>query len=104
VTFAALFASGVLGISVLGSFRHLLSRIGAPWYVWLILPIVLVTILARKEIEWLPDPEARRKWSRWLVFGSLVIALIVARLRPHHAPAAEPTLPERHDRAQVRGR
>lgn len=103
VTFAALFATGVLGISVLGGFRHFLSQLGAPWYVWFILPIIVVTILARKEIEWLPDPEERRKWSRWLVFGSIVIALIVARIRPHHEPAPQPAAPELHGGARVRG-
>ena len=35
VTFAGLFASAILGVSLLAGFKHLLVRLGAPWYVWL---------------------------------------------------------------------
>lgn len=88
VTFAALFATGVLGISVLGALRHFLSRIGLPWYLWLIAPFVVVSLFARKEQEWLPDPDLRRRCARWLVIGSIAGALLIARFLP--APAAEP--------------
>lgn len=72
----------MLGLSVVSAFRHLLGRLGAPWYVLFVAPIVVVTILARKEPEWMPDPVQRRKWSRRLVFGSLVIFLLVAIFSP----------------------
>jgi hypothetical protein len=82
VTFATLFASGILGLSVLGTFRHLLSRWGAPWYLWLLLPLILVTIVARKEDEWLPDPALRARCARWLIFGSIAIVLVMSRFGP----------------------
>ena len=84
VTAAALFALAVLGISVLGGFRHLLSRLGAPWYVWLLLPLAAVAVLARKEAEWMPDETERRKWSRRLIVGSLLLALLAARFSARH--------------------
>ena len=106
VTFAALFASGILGLSVLGSFRHLLSHWGAPWYFWFIAPFLIIAILSRKELEWLPDPELRMRCSRWLVLGSIAIVLITAWLaprRPDPVPITEqPTAPV--DRAQVQRR
>lgn len=82
VTFGALFALGVLGLSVVSAFRHLLHRMGAPWLVLFVAPFVVVTILAKKEPEWMPDPVQRRKWSRRLVFGSLVIFLLVTFFAP----------------------
>ncbi len=82
VTFAALFALGVMGVSVLGTFRHVLSRLGAPWYVWLLAPVLVVTILARKEAEWMPDAERRRRWSWGLIGGSIVIALLAMKFAP----------------------
>lgn len=92
VTFAALFALSLLGVSVLSGFRHLLARAGAPWYIWLLVPIFLVAYLARKETQWLPQLETRRRWARGLFFGSIVIALLIAKFGPAHrdrAPAAE---------------
>ena len=82
MTFAALFALGVMGVSVLGSFRHVLSRLGAPWYVWLLVPVMVVTMVARKEAEWMPDPERRRRWSWGLIGGSLLIALLAIKFAP----------------------
>lgn len=82
VTFAALFALGVLGISALGWFRHLLRGLGAPWYLWLLLPLAVVSVLARKETEWLPDPERRRKWAWGVMAGAILLALLVAKLAP----------------------
>lgn len=82
VTFAALFAFGILGLSVVSSFRHLLVRLGAPWCLWLFVPIVLVSYCARKESEWLPVVETRRMWARRLFFGSIGIALLLAFFGP----------------------
>lgn len=104
VTFAALFACGVLGVSIVGGFRHLLSRLGAPWYVWLLLPMIVVAIVARKETEWLPDLDERRKWSKRLVFGSIILSLVIAKFHrpPPAAPASQHApVPERHGRAQI---
>lgn len=95
MTFAALFACGILGLSVTGSFREFLSGLGAPWYVWLPAPIVAVAILAKKETSWLPEADARRKWARRIFFGSLVLAVALAWLLPAKPePPAQP-IPDR---------
>jgi hypothetical protein len=44
-----IFAVGLFGFSAVGAFRHALSRLGAPWYVWLLVPIFVGTVLVRKE-------------------------------------------------------
>lgn len=82
ITFAALFASALLGFSILGGFRHLLTRLGAPWYVWLVVPILVVGFVAKKEIEWVPDQTRRRTWARRVFFGSIVLAALIAWWRP----------------------
>lgn len=88
VTFAALFAFGLLGVSVLGWFRELLERLSAPWYVWFAAPIVLLSFLARKETEWIPDERQRRWWARGLVIGSIVVVILLAKLAPEETPGA----------------
>src|SRR5687767_4037127 len=80
VTFAGLFACGVLGISVIAWFRELLTKLGAPWYAWLLVPIIAVAMLAKKELEWMPELDTRKKWARRLFFGSIVIAVTLAFL------------------------
>ncbi|MEO7599207.1 MAG: hypothetical protein ABIV50_09770 [Opitutus sp.] len=105
VTFAALFASGILGLSVLSSFRHLLSRWGAPWFFWLLAPFLVLAILSRKEQEWLPDPELRTRCARWLVLGSVAIVLISTWLSPKRPdPQRAPATGEPIGRAQVQRR
>lgn len=88
MTFAALFALALLGFSVLGWFRALLDRLGAPWYVWFLAPIVLLTFLSRKETEWIPDEKRRHQWSRWLVIGAIVGAILIAKFAPDAPPPA----------------
>jgi hypothetical protein len=99
VTFAALFALGLLGVSVLGWFRELLERLNAPWYVWFVAPIVLLSFLARKETEWIPDERQRRWWARGLVIGAIVVVILLAKLAPEK-PASPPTR-EPQGRARV---
>ncbi|MDO8538884.1 MAG: hypothetical protein Q7S40_00475 [Opitutaceae bacterium] len=82
VTFAALFACGILGLSVVAEFRHLLTRWHAPWYAWFIIPMLAIGYLAKKETQWMPEVETRRKWSRRLFVGSIVIALLLAKFGP----------------------
>lgn len=89
VTFALLFASTLFGLSVIASFRHLLGLWGAPWYVWLLVPIIAVGYLAKKEVEWMPDPETRRKWARRIFFGSIAVALVIGFFRPEPKTEAE---------------
>jgi hypothetical protein len=87
VTFAVLFATALLGISVLGGFRHALRQMGAPWYVWLVLPLFAVSFCARKEAEWIPEPEARRKWAWRIVAGSIGLSIAIAVFSPERPPA-----------------
>jgi hypothetical protein len=81
VTFAALFACGLLGLSVVGEFRHLLGRWHAPWYAWFLIPMIAIGYLAKKETVWMPEVEQRKKWSRRLFVGSIVIAIALALFR-----------------------
>lgn len=96
VTFAALFACGLLGVSVLGEVRGLLDRIDAPWYVWLLAPIVLVSTLAKKEQEWIPDERKRLWWARGLVIGAILAVILIAKLAPDEQPAHAPEGTSKH--------
>jgi hypothetical protein len=87
VTFAAMFALGILGVSAISEFRHFLVRLGAPWYAWLLVPMFAVGYLARKETEWLPEATTRRRWARGLFFGSILIAILIAKFGPTRRPA-----------------
>lgn len=81
VTFAALFASVVLGVSIAGGFGRLLASLGVHWLYVLILPIVLFAWLNRQEPRWLPDTQ-RRKWiARGLIFGSALLAIVINQIR-----------------------
>lgn len=95
ITFAALFASVVLGASIAGGLRHLLSALGVHWLYVLILPTVLFAWTSRREALWLPDERKRRLVARSLLLGSLALALLFAWLRPapppHHLPPARAT-------------
>jgi hypothetical protein len=93
VTFAALFAVSLLGFSVIATLRHMLSWLNAPWFAGFLLPLFLIAILARKETEWIPDPEQRYAWARRLILGSIVAAAAAALLlpKPPRAPEPEPT-------------
>ncbi|MEO6568994.1 MAG: hypothetical protein ABIO94_09560 [Opitutaceae bacterium] len=82
ITFAVLFAFSLIGVSVIGALRHLLREVGAPWFVWLVVPFVAVVVLARKEVEWMPDPEERRKWALRIVLGAIAAAVVIAKLAP----------------------
>lgn len=82
VTFAAMFALALLGFSLVSEFRHLLTRLGAPWYAWLLVPIFAVAYFAKKEAQWLPDVTKRRRWARGLFFGSILIAVLIAKFGP----------------------
>lgn len=88
VTFAALFAFSVLGISAVHVLRQALGALGAPWLLLLILPIVLVSTVARRESEWMPDEEQRKRWSRRLVFGAIALSALLALLAPKPTPPA----------------
>jgi hypothetical protein len=102
VTFAALFALAMLGVSAVGSFRHVLRELGAPWWLALILPAVLIAVIARKEKDWMPDAERRSKWARWLAAGAIAFVMIAAKLAPDKPEPARPERAESQGRAGVR--
>jgi hypothetical protein len=86
ITFAALFACGVLGISTIATLRGWLTRSGAPWYIWLIVPGIIVTLIARKELQWVPNVAERRRWARRIFFGSIILSGLLAVFRPAPPP------------------
>jgi hypothetical protein len=77
VTFAALFASFLLGWSLSHEVNVLLTRLGVHWLYALILPVLLFGWLSKKEEHLLPDPVKRRRWARSLILGSILLALLL---------------------------
>lgn len=92
VTFAALFALGMLGFSVLHALRRMLHAMHAPWYLWLLLPFVIVSAASRWETRLLPDEAQRKRWARGLVFGSVALALLIAKFAPTPEPENRQTV------------
>ena len=82
VTFAALFASVLLGASIAGGFHHLLAALGFHWLYVLLVPIFLFSWLSKKEPIWLPDEGKRKLYARSLIVGSILVAILIAKLRP----------------------
>lgn len=82
VTFATLFASVLLGASIAGGFKHLLAALGIHWLYVLLIPIFFFSWMSRKEAVWIPDPAKRKFYARSLILGSIVMALLIAWLRP----------------------
>ena len=78
VTFALLFASLLLGASIAGGFQKLLAALGVHWLYAMLIPIGLFWWLDKKEPTWLPDMEKRKLYARSLIFGSILIAVLVA--------------------------
>ena len=90
VTFAALFASLLLGVSIADGVRHLLSMLGVHWLYVLILPAVLFGWMAKREPQWFGDEPKRRRIARSLLVGSIVLAVLIAWLRPDKTEAEDP--------------
>jgi hypothetical protein len=82
VTFAALFASLLLGASIAGGFQKLLTSLGVHWLYVILIPIFLFSWLSKREPHWLPDERKRRLYARSLLVGSIVVAILIAWLRP----------------------
>ena len=96
VTFAALFASLVLGASISGLVHRALAAIGVHWLYALILPVFLFGWLSKREARWIPDERKRKLYARSLLAVSLALALLVGWLRPTpDAAAARPAVEER---------
>jgi len=81
ITFAALFASVLVGASIAGGFQHLLSALGVHWLYVILVPIFLFSWLAKKEPVWFPDEAKRRLYARCLIAGSILFAVLVVWLR-----------------------
>lgn len=80
ITFAALFASGLIGLSLMRGLVHLLGELGVPWLGLIVLPMVIVGVLAKREKQWIPDETRRRVWARSLLFGSIALAILMAAI------------------------
>jgi hypothetical protein len=74
VTFAALFASAVLGFALDAMIRRILFAAYVPLFTAFLIPAVIIAILAKKETRWMPDPVLRRRIALGLVVGSLLVA------------------------------
>jgi drug/metabolite transporter (DMT)-like permease len=95
VTFAALFAFGILGISIGRIIKNALGAMGIPFVGLIILPIIIIGMIAKREERWLPDPAMRKKWSRRLVFGAIGASVLLALLSPKPKPTeGAPTQPD----------
>ncbi len=81
VTFATLFAFLILGISIPGSFQHLLGSLGVHWLYVLIIPSVAFGWLASREPRWLPDEIVRRRIARGILLAAVVAAILIRWLR-----------------------
>ncbi len=81
VTFAALVASVLVGVSIAGGFHRLLAALGVHWLYVILIPIFLFSWLAKQEPRWIPDERRRKLYARSLIIGSVLFALLVAGLR-----------------------
>lgn len=81
VTFSALFASFVLGVSIAGGVNRLLASLGIHWLYVIILPLVLFAWMNKKEPQWIPDKERRKKIARVVLWGSVVLAVVINQIR-----------------------
>jgi hypothetical protein len=57
-------------------------------------PTLALALLVRKEPEWIPDEQVRRRWAQGLVVGSVLAALLASfRLEAAPEPARSPEAP-----------
>lgn len=81
VTFATLFASVLLGLSIAGGVGRLLASLGVHWLYVLILPALFFAWLNRQEPRWIPEAARRKLVARALIFGSAVLAILINQIR-----------------------
>jgi len=82
VTFALLFASFLVGLSLSHYVKVVLTQLGVHWLYVMILPVVLFIWLAKREDRIIPDEAKRKRWARGLIAGSILLALLIAWLKP----------------------
>ena len=81
VTFAALFASLLLGWSISAELAQGLARLGVHWLYAMILPAVLFMWLAKREDRFIPDESKRKLYARSLIGGSVLVAILIGWLK-----------------------
>lgn len=81
VTFSALFASFVLGVSIAGGVGRLLTSLGLHWLYVIVLPAFGFAWLNRRETQWIPDQARRRRIARWIIGGSILLAIVINQIR-----------------------
>lgn len=81
VTFALLFASFLVGLSLSHYVKLALTKLGVHWLYVMILPVVFFSWLAKREERILPDEQQRKLWARSLIAGSILVALLISWLR-----------------------
>jgi len=81
VTFALLFASFVIGLSLSHYVKLLLTKLGVHWLYVIILPVLFFSWLAKKEVTFVPDERKRKFWARGMIAGSIVLALLIGWIR-----------------------
>jgi hypothetical protein len=82
VTFALLFACFLFGWTVTGSVFVLLRKSGVHWLFALIATVMLFSFLAKQEDRVIPDEGKRKLYARGLIVLSIVVALLIAWLKP----------------------
>jgi hypothetical protein len=81
VTFALLFASCVVGLSLARYVKLGLEKLGVHWLYVLIVPVLFFGWLAKREPQWIPEERHRKWWARGLIAGSILLALVISWLR-----------------------
>ncbi len=81
VTFAFLFASFMLGMSLSHWVNVALTRLGVHWLYAMIIPAFFFMWLAKREDRFIPDEAKRKLYARSLIAGSIALALSIAWLR-----------------------
>jgi hypothetical protein len=81
VTFALLFASFMLGMSLSHWVNVALPRLGVYWLYAMIIPAFFFMWLAKREDRFIPDEAKRKLYARSLIAGSIALALSIAWLR-----------------------
>ncbi|HWA26307.1 MAG TPA: hypothetical protein VG734_11640 [Lacunisphaera sp.] len=81
VTFALLFASFLVGLSLSHYVQVALTRLGVHWLYVLILPVAFFSWLAKREDRIIPDEVHRKRWARGLIVASILVALLITWFR-----------------------
>jgi len=81
VTFALLFASFLVGLSLSHYVKLGLTKLGVHWLYVMIIPVVFFSWLAKREDRFIPDEAKRKFWARSLIAGSIILAVLIAWIR-----------------------